>query len=147
MATRASLRNRGGKHVPRTISESDADFDTEEETVVSTNAGTAKPKEPTSMKKILTRIAAGWVIIFYCSMLRAGHFYCILVAVLTQFELFRELVNVRYVEAKERAMPLFRTLQWSWFLLAMLFVCKCCNIGLSDHFYVIIHYCNICKYI
>lgn len=60
--------------------------------------------------------------LFYLTMIQAGHFYCIFVIVLVQFELFRELVNVRYVEAKEREMPLFRTLQWSWFLLAMIFV-------------------------
>lgn len=55
-------------------------------------------------------------------MLQAGHLYCILVGVITQFELYRELVNVRYVEAKERKMPWFRTLQWLWFLVAMIFV-------------------------
>lgn len=55
-------------------------------------------------------------------MLQAGHLYCILVGVVTQFELYRELVNVRYVEAKERKMPWFRTLQWLWFLVAMIFV-------------------------
>ena len=44
-------------------------------------------------------------------MLQGGHFYCILVGVMSQAELYRELVNVRYVEAKERKMPWFRTLQ------------------------------------
>ena len=39
---------------------------------------------------------------------------------LTQTELYRELVNVRYVEG--RRMPAFRTLQWSWFFVAMFFV-------------------------
>jgi len=32
------------------------------------------------------------------------------------------MVNIRYVEAKLRAMPLFRTLQWSWFAVAMTYV-------------------------
>ena len=58
----------------------------------------------------------------YLVMLQMGHFYCILVGFISQIELFRELVNVRYVEAKARAMPLFRTLQWSWFTLAMMYV-------------------------
>jgi phosphatidate cytidylyltransferase len=58
----------------------------------------------------------------YLLMLQAGHFYCILVGIISQIELFRELVNVRYVEAKLRSMPLFRTLQWSWFTLAMIYV-------------------------
>lgn len=48
--------------------------------------------------------------------------YCILVGVLTQTELFRELVNVRYKKAQEKSMPLFRTIQWTWFALAMLYI-------------------------
>ena len=39
--------------------------------------------------------------------------------------MYREIVNVRYVAAKERSMPWFRSLQWSWFVVAMFFVCKC----------------------
>lgn len=31
-------------------------------------------------------------------------------------------MNIRYIEAREKAMPWFRTLQWSWFLIAMIFV-------------------------
>ena len=41
-----------------------------------------------------------------------------------QTQIFREIVNVRYVEAKERNMPYFRSLQWSWFFMAMTNVCK-----------------------
>lgn len=41
---------------------------------------------------------------------------------LVQTQIFREIVNVRYVEAKEREMPAFRSLQWSWFIMAMTFV-------------------------
>jgi hypothetical protein len=48
--------------------------------------------------------------ILYLLMLQAGHTYCILVGLISQVEMFRELLNVRYVEAKERAMPLFRYL-------------------------------------
>jgi phosphatidate cytidylyltransferase len=72
------------------------------------------------VKKVMIRtIAALFMCCFYLLILKAGHFYCIALGVLTQFELYRELVNVRYVEAKLRTMPLFRTLQWSWFLVAM----------------------------
>lgn len=39
-----------------------------------------------------------------------------------QFECYRELVNIRYVEAKERKMPWFRTIQWAWFCIPMLMV-------------------------
>lgn len=31
------------------------------------------------------------------------------------------MVSVRYSAAKERDMPLFRTLQWSWFVVAMVY--------------------------
>ena len=34
---------------------------------------------------------------------------------------FKEMVSVRYSAAKERDMPLFRTLQWSWFFVAMFY--------------------------
>lgn len=49
-------------------------------------------------------------------------------------ELFRELVNVRYVEAKAKSMPLFRTLQWSWFVLAMFY-----TYGDNLHFFCLRH--------
>eukprot|EP01041_Mallomonas_annulata_P002115 gene2115-4132_t len=74
------------------------------------------------LKKVLVRtVTASTLAIFFLGLLQTGHLYCIFAGVLTQAELFRELVNVRYAEAKERKMPLFRTLQWSWFLLAMFY--------------------------
>ena len=79
--------------------------------------------EPISPNKVIVRTVSACVMtLLYLSMLQAGHFYCILVGIISQIELFRELVNVRYVEAKLRSMPLFRTLQWSWFTLAMIYV-------------------------
>lgn len=80
-------------------------------------------KEPVTFKKVMTRTIAACILTgLYLCMLQAGHFYCILVGVLTQAELYRELVNVRYVEAKERKMPWFRTLQWAWFIVPMFFI-------------------------
>lgn len=80
-------------------------------------------KEPITLRKVMTRsITAVVLASFYLCLLQAGHFYCIIVGVLTQAELYRELVNVRYVEAKERKMPWFRTLQWAWFVVPMFFV-------------------------
>ena len=82
-----------------------------------------KPKAPPTVRSVIVRtVAAVCMTTAYLLMLQAGHLYCILVGVITQFELYRELVNVRYVEAKERQMPWFRTLQWIWFLLAMIHV-------------------------
>ena len=79
-------------------------------------------KKVSSNSVFIRTMSAIFMTVLYLLMLQAGHFYCILVGFVSQIELFRELVNVRYVEAKARAMPLFRTLQWSWFVLAMLYV-------------------------
>ena len=35
---------------------------------------------------------------------------------LTQITMFRELVNVRYAKRRFTELPLFRTLQWGWFI-------------------------------
>jgi phosphatidate cytidylyltransferase len=48
-----------------------------------------------------------------------GHPYLVLLVVLLQVGLFRELVNVRYKADKEKEVPLFRTFQWLLFGLAM----------------------------
>jgi len=82
-----------------------------------------KSPKPVSKKSVITRtVTACCMICAYLIMLRMGHFYCILAGACTQVELYRELVNVRYVPAKERSMPWFRSLQWGWFWVAMLWV-------------------------
>lgn len=83
-----------------------------------------KPKEPESkLQKVFVRtIMASAMSLFFLLVLQAGHFYCILLGFVTQIEIYRELVNVRYVEAKEKKMPYFRSLQWAWFYGAMFFV-------------------------
>mmetsp|Transcript_14282 Transcript_14282/g.23641 ORF Transcript_14282/g.23641 Transcript_14282/m.23641 type:complete len:414 (+) Transcript_14282:56-1297(+) len=83
---------------------------------------TTVANDETKMQKIVTRTAAGCVMALVLALiLRGGALYCIIFGIVTQVELFRELTNVRYVEAKEKSTPLFRTLQWSWFILAMFF--------------------------
>lgn len=107
--------------VSKTYSISDFDVD---DTCEEKEGPPSVPK-PVSTKSIIIRTVAGLSMVgFYLGLIRAGHVYCLLVSVSVQFECFRELVNLRYVEAKERAMPLFRTLQWMWFLIAITFVCK-----------------------
>ena len=97
------------------------DIDDEDE--LGSEISVAVKKEPVTLKKVMTRTITALVLTFlYLAMLQAGHFYCILVGVMSQAELYRELVNVRYVEAKERKMPWFRTLQWAWFVVPMFFV-------------------------
>ena len=48
-----------------------------------------------------------------------GHLTVAGTMILLQAFTFRELVNLRYVEAKEKNMPYFRTLQWLWFYAAL----------------------------
>merc|ERR1719218_20870 len=48
-------------------------------------------------------------------MLSAGHVAVCFVLICVQVQAFNELVNLRYVEAKEKDMPLFLSLQWAWF--------------------------------
>lgn len=78
--------------------------------------------DESKLRKIIVRTAAGFVMAsMMVFVLRGGALYCILFGIATQIELFRELVNVRYVEAKGKNIPFFRTLQWSWFALAMFY--------------------------
>ncbi|EGB02561.1 hypothetical protein AURANDRAFT_68765 [Aureococcus anophagefferens] len=56
----------------------------------------------------------------------AGHFYVCLLIMLLQTMAFREIVSVRYSEYKSvdgaGRLPLFRTLQWGWYYVALVFV-------------------------
>ena len=107
------------KSINRASSFSDAD-DLGNENISDPEPSQVAAPKKVSRKSVITRtITACVLIVMYLIMLRAGHFYCILVGACTQVELYRELVNVRYVPAKERSMPLFRSLQWGWFWVAM----------------------------
>ncbi|CAN0138960.1 unnamed protein product, partial [Phaeothamnion confervicola] len=66
-----------------------------------------------------TRTVFGFGMIFlFIGIIYAGHLYVSMLVVVLQALVFKEMVNVRYVKAKERDIPLFRTLQWSWFAVA-----------------------------
>lgn len=133
MQTRRSLRRRSNssnatspRRAPLGQDESHyhsatSDRSDEEEEVKQRAIPAKKPEDPAAFKnKVITRtIMALAMIGFYMAMITSGHLYCILAGVFIQFELFRELVNVRYIRAREREIPLFRTLQWAYFLLAM----------------------------
>lgn len=114
----STRRSRGKKETLGSSSFSDAEEFLEK--VSDDEEVKPKPKKVSGKSVIRRTITAVVMICSYLLMLRAGHFYCILVGAITQVELYRELINVRYVEAKERGMPWFRTLQWAWFWLAML---------------------------
>jgi len=90
--------------------------------VLHADATVATPLDPkpVSKKSVIVRTVTACLMTgAYMVMLMSGHLYCILAGVCTQVELFRELVNVRYSVAKEREIPLFRTIQWCWFFVAM----------------------------
>ena len=107
----------------RSFSDIDDLDDIDDEDELSPDISVTTKKEPVTLKKVMTRTITALILTFlYLAMLQGGHFYCILVGVMSQAELYRELVNVRYVEAKERKMPWFRTLQWAWFVVPMFFV-------------------------
>lgn len=83
------------------------------------------PKE-TTREKVMQRVITGFLLAFgFLAILFSGHLYCIILAFVIQTELYRELVNVRYQEAKLKRIPYFRTVQWGWFLVPMFYVCKC----------------------
>jgi phosphatidate cytidylyltransferase len=126
----SDLRHRHGKDISpmsakrrtaKGISEAEDSFDSMDESEQETiQIVKANPKEPVSFEKVMTRTVAAIVMIgTVTSVIYAGHFFCIVLCVLVETELYRELVNVRYIDAKERKMPWFRTLQWAWFGVAM----------------------------
>ena len=55
----------------------------------------------------------------FAAIVYTGHLTVAGTMILLQVFTFRELVNLRYIEAKEKNMPYFRTLQWLWFYAAM----------------------------
>ena len=73
------------------------------------------------MSTFMKRLIAGMgLMALFFTLMYLGHQALSWLMVLLQTVGFRELVNLRYKQAKERKMPLFRTLQWAWFVTAML---------------------------
>jgi phosphatidate cytidylyltransferase len=90
------------------------------------------------VRKFMTRLVVGWALIFgLVGILYAGHAYVVLLVLFAQGLLFRELVNVRYNHSKGRELPLFRTLQWCWFFVAIFY---CYEDLLSRVFPLYAHY-------
>lgn len=84
------------------------------------NKAPPPPPAQSFASKMLTRVAAGFVMLgLFSYLLYLGHLAVCCAIALFQFGIFRELVNLRFLEAKERDMPLFRSLQWAWFVVAM----------------------------
>lgn len=76
----------------------------------------------TKCKKFAVRFVTSVVMFFILvSVLWMGHVAVCTTLVILQARVFFEMVNLRYVEAKENDMPLFRTLQWAWFVVAAIY--------------------------
>lgn len=83
------------------------------------------PKKKNRIKETITRFFAGMTMLsIFFAIMYSGHIYiCGLVALL-QVLLFRELVKVRYntyFHIIDSNIPLFRTTQWIWFLMAIFY--------------------------
>ena len=82
---------------------------------------TPSPPPQPLLKKMLVRTLTA----FFCitTSLKFVHYFqhigwCFLI-IIFQSMVFRELVKLRYKEAREKEIPLFRTLQWMWYIAAM----------------------------
>ncbi|CAM9111681.1 unnamed protein product [Hapterophycus canaliculatus] len=74
------------------------------------------------LRKVIVRSVVGFFMVTsFVGIVWAGHLYLSALVVLIQACVFKEMVSVRYSAAKERDMPLFRTLQWSWFMVAIFY--------------------------
>lgn len=94
----------------------------EELSTKTTTAETTTTTRPSKLQKMITRSMTALVMFFaFVAMLKAGHVAVCFVLICLQTQAFSELVNLRYKEAKERDMPWFRSLQWAWFTVAMLY--------------------------
>eukprot|EP00040_Diaphanoeca_grandis_P017162 m.89164 g.89164 ORF g.89164 m.89164 type:complete len:446 (+) comp26270_c0_seq1:143-1480(+) len=89
------------------------------------SAETVKKAE-SSVTKFLRRLVFGSIAFaIFRMILEAGALYLVLMIVAAQFQVYKELVNVRYQKYKRDKVgqladvPMFRTLQWFWFLVAM----------------------------
>eukprot|EP00930_Biecheleria_cincta_P050671 TRINITY_DN35859_c0_g1_i1.p1 TRINITY_DN35859_c0_g1~~TRINITY_DN35859_c0_g1_i1.p1 ORF type:complete len:428 (-),score=60.99 TRINITY_DN35859_c0_g1_i1:45-1250(-) len=71
--------------------------------------------------KVLVRVVMSLLMIFaFLGIIWLGHPYLVAMVIIMQVACFHELVNVRYEPAREKQAPLFRTMQWAMFWVAML---------------------------
>ncbi|ETV71819.1 hypothetical protein, variant 3 [Aphanomyces astaci] len=71
---------------------------------------------------VIKRVVAGFsMIALFGLIIYGGHLYVTLLVVVLQTLIFRELVNVRYRAAAEKNIPWFRSIQWCWFGVALLY--------------------------
>jgi len=83
-------------------------------------------KDESRFKKIMTRVISGFFIFsLFLAIIQMGHIYICGLIFLVEILVFRELVKVRYntfFHIIEETIPLFRTTQWMWFVVAIFYV-------------------------
>jgi len=85
----------------------------------------SKPPQPQESKrsKILNRLIFGLLLIFvFLLIVYIGHLAIIVMFIGLQSLSYRELIGIRYRDAVAKEVPLYRTLQWAWFGVAMFYV-------------------------
>lgn len=88
-------------------------------------SGVAARQEESKLKKIAVRIVFGvGMFAVFCTLIYLGHTWICGLIALIEMLVFRELVKVRYSAYYERiqdTIPLFRTTQWLWFVVAIFY--------------------------
>jgi len=88
-------------------------------------AGAEVSKDEKRKQKIIIRVISGtFLVLGFLTILYMGHIYICGLVALTELLLFRELVGVRYntyFHIIENNVPLFRTTQWLWFIVAVFY--------------------------
>lgn len=106
-------------------------FTTEDDTGLEDDPVAAAPKEneggagflsKVKLKKMMIRAAMGiTMMVTFAAVIYLGHAYICLLVFALQCFIFSELVGVRKKQAAERRLPLFRSIQWAWFLVSAFF--------------------------
>jgi len=88
-------------------------------------SGDAVKNDENKFQKIMIRAISGAIMmLFFVGCILSGHIYVCLLVAFVEFLLFRELVRVRYnafFHTIQDTIPLFRTTQWLWFAVAILY--------------------------
>lgn len=84
-------------------------------------AGSTPPPNP--WKKLITRMIMGsFMIAFFTLVLNSDHTIIALFVIALQVLSFKEILGVRYIAAKEKQLPGFRTLNWFFLGITLFFV-------------------------
>jgi phosphatidate cytidylyltransferase len=101
---------------------SDGDADNKRRTGTAALTPSKTKSREAKLWKVAERGAVAVVLIaVLLAILYLGHCYICLLWLGLQIAIFHELVAVRIKQSAERRMPMFRTLQWSWFACAVFY--------------------------